>query len=57
MFLSREITGRSYAVIARRFGRSDHTTARHAYYRTRRVIETNPEFARHVEAIRQELAA
>lgn len=57
MFLSREVTRRSYAVIARKFGRSDHTTARHAYYRTRRILETNPAFAAKVEAIREELAA
>ena len=57
MFLSRELTGKSYALIAERFWRKDHTTARYSYHRVKQSIETDTALAANVEAIRQELAA
>jgi chromosomal replication initiator protein len=51
MFLAREISGTPYPRLGRHFGQ-DHTTAIHAVRRIRKLVQTKPKVAEHVEACR-----
>lgn len=53
MYFARELSGRSFPEIARRFGGRDHTTAIHGCNKVRRGIEANPMFAAELEAIKR----
>lgn len=57
MFLARDLTRKSLPDIARRFGRSDHTTALHAVRKVRATITGDPAQRRLVERIKAEIAA
>jgi chromosomal replication initiator protein len=55
MLLSRELSGRSAAQIARFFGRKNHTTVVHACRRTRILLAGDPALSRNVERLRRAL--
>jgi len=55
MLLSRELSGQPAAVIARFFGRKNHTTVVHACRRTRTLIAADPSLASDVERLRRAL--
>ena len=51
MWLSKKHTDRSLTFIARRFGKSDHTTVLHAVKRIRSLSRTDPDIRRDVLAL------
>ncbi|MFG1462294.1 helix-turn-helix domain-containing protein [Xanthobacter sp. DSM 24535] len=53
MYLAREMTLKSYPVIGKSFGGRDHTTILHAFRKIGRLIETCPEVAAQVAAVRE----
>jgi chromosomal replication initiation ATPase DnaA len=53
IYFARELSGRSFPEIARRFGGRDHTTAIHSCNKVRCERESNPVFAAELEAIRR----
>ena len=55
MYLSRKLCGRSFMVIAREFGRADHSTVIHAVAKIAALISSVPDLATHVAAIEQKL--
>lgn len=55
MYLSRQLTPRSYPQIAFQFNRKDHTTAMWAVERVTMLILKFPDFAAKVAGIRREL--
>lgn len=55
MYLSSELTGKSLPEIGRRFGGRDHTTVIYAIKAVKRRIETDPEIATDVAALRESL--
>ncbi len=55
MFVARDLTGRSYPEIARRFGSRDHTTVIHGCDKIRRLSETDPEVAAAIEALKRSI--
>jgi chromosomal replication initiator protein len=55
MLLARELSGQSAAVIARFFGRKNHTTVVHACRRTRTLLATDLSLASDVERLRRAL--
>jgi chromosomal replication initiator protein len=55
MLLSRELSSRSAAQIARFFGRKNHTTVVHACRRTRTLLAGDPALARTIERLRRSL--
>lgn len=57
VYLAKEMTGASYPLIARTFGRRDHTTAMHSYQKIRNVIESDYEMKADVESIRETIEA
>ena len=57
MYLAREITGKSYPLIAERFWRKDHTTVIYGHRRAKQFIQKYPSLAAKVREIREELAA
>ena len=56
MLLARELSGQSAQLIARFFGRKNHTTVVHACRRTRALLAADPSLAHDVERLRRELA-
>ncbi len=56
MYISREITGLSYPVIARHFGGKNHTTVLQAYKKTKEWIEVDPEIKQTIGTILKELS-
>lgn len=57
MYLSRELTRRSFPEIGRQFGNRDHTTVMHAVERVRALMNSDEEFRVAVLAIRRGLEA
>jgi chromosomal replication initiator protein len=57
MFFAREVTDHSYLTIARKFGRRDHTTARHAEQKIRRLIAENDKFAAEIKTLREAIGS
>ena len=55
MLVARDLTGRSYPEIARRFGSRDHTTVIHGCEKIRRLSEADPEVAAEIEALKQSI--
>lgn len=55
MYLCKELTGRSYPEIGRRFGGRDHTTAIHAVRKIAARCVSTPEFAGIVAELKAEL--
>jgi chromosomal replication initiator protein len=55
MLLARELSGQPSAVIARFFGRKNHTTVVHACSRTRALLAADPSLARDIERLRRTL--
>lgn len=57
MYLAKVLTDLSYLQIAETFGRKDHTTAYHAYFKIKNLIATNPYYSqlvnRMIERIRK----
>jgi Bacterial dnaA protein helix-turn-helix len=57
MYLARELTGRSYPEIGRRFGGRDHTTVMHAWNKIAAdLASSNPSCAADIEQIKAALA-
>lgn len=56
IYLSREMTTRSYPYIGGKFGGRDHTTALHAYNKISDRIARDQLFAGYVESLKQEIA-
>ena len=56
MYVSREITGLSYPVIAKHFGGKNHTTVLQACKKTKEWIDTDPEIKQTVGIILRELS-
>ena len=54
-FMARNLTGRSYPEIARRFGDRDHTTAIYGYQKILRRCESDAEFAAEIKALQRKL--
>lgn len=57
MYLTREITKRSYPKIAKVFGRRDHTSIIHACEKTAERMAHDPAYAARVEKLRAALDA
>jgi chromosomal replication initiator protein len=57
MFFARELANKSYFDIATRFGRRDHTTARHAYLKIQRLRAENDEFAEEIAALERKIVS
>lgn len=55
MLVARDLTGRSYPEIARRFGSRDHTTVIHGCEKIRRLSESDPGVAAEIEALKQSI--
>jgi chromosomal replication initiator protein len=55
MLLARELSGQSAQLIARFFGRKNHTTVVHACRRTRTLLAADPSLAHDVERLRRSL--
>lgn len=55
MFAAREWSHRSYSEIGRHFHRRSHSTIVHACQRVRALLETDTDFCRLVESIREQL--
>lgn len=55
MTLAREMTGRSYLRIARRFGKSDHTTVMHARRAVARRASRCPKYREDLDQLRLSL--
>jgi hypothetical protein len=55
IYLAREITKLSLPHLGRRFGGRDHTSILHAIRTTQQRIDTYPEYAAHVEALKAKL--
>lgn len=55
MFLARALTGKSYGEIARRFGRSDHTTAIHAVRTIEALCGSDIALSSGIEALTSEI--
>lgn len=55
MHLAKTMTTRSYPDIGRRFGNRDHTTVLHAIKVVAKLIETDPQAARDIEALTRTL--
>lgn len=59
MYLAKVLTDLSYLQIAESFGRKDHTTAYHAYFKIKNLIASNPYYSqlvnRMMERIRKEI--
>ncbi len=55
MYLSKEMTTRSYPDLAKRFGGRDHTTVIHGVRRVAALMESDADFARTVAEIRRSL--
>jgi chromosomal replication initiation ATPase DnaA len=53
MYFARELSGRSFPEIARRFGGRDHTTSLHGCKKIRLDIAANPLFAAELEAVKR----
>ena len=53
MYFARELSGRSFPEIARRFGGRDHTTSIHGCKKIRLDIAANPLFAAELEAVKR----
>lgn len=57
MYLARELTGKSMPDIGHLFGNRHHTTVLHAIRTVEQRVCNSVEFAEHVEALRERLAA
>ncbi len=55
MFLARELTGRSFPDLARRFGGLDHTTVLHGCRRIAHLVSQDPGVREEVEELRRQL--
>ena len=55
MYLCRELTDKSYPVIASQFGKRDHTSVIYAIQRTNTYLLERPETALHLEQLRQRI--
>ncbi|MEO0465450.1 MAG: DnaA/Hda family protein [Pseudomonadota bacterium] len=55
MYLCREMTDKSYPVIASQFGKRDHTSVIYAIQRTNKYLVERPETALHLEQLRQRI--
>lgn len=55
MYLSRQLTQRSFPEIAKRFNKMDHTTVMHGCDQIRRLCEADPMFAAEVEKIKRSI--
>lgn len=55
MWLARQLSGRSYPEIARRFGGRDHTTVIHGCEKIRRQIEVDAVIATQIDTLRRSL--
>lgn len=55
MYLSREMTGRTFAEIGYVMNDRDHTTIMHGYYKTLNLMRANPSIARAVADIKQRM--
>jgi chromosomal replication initiator protein len=53
MLLSRELSGKSSAVIAHFFGRKNHATVVHACHRTRALVANDPSLSHDLEQLRR----
>lgn len=53
MLLARELSGKPAAVIAKYFGRKNHTTVVHACRRTRALVAADPSVAHDIERLRR----
>lgn len=56
MYLCRELTNRSFPQIGTAFDR-DHTTVLHAHHKIARLIQTNPQLAEEIAALRKLIEA
>ena len=56
MYLSREITGLSYPVIAKHFGGKNHTTVIQACKKTKEWVDVDPEIKQTIRSIMKELS-
>jgi chromosomal replication initiator protein len=56
MYLSREITGLSYPVIAKHFGGKNHTTVMQACKKTKEWVDVDPEIKQTISSIMKELS-
>ncbi len=56
MFVSREITGLSYPVIAKHFGGKNHTTVLQACKKTKEWVDIDPEIKQTINTILKELS-
>lgn len=56
MYLSREMLGKSYPDIARRFNKDDHTTILHACRSVKKRMAENGDYADRVASLRKTLA-
>lgn len=55
MYLSRQLTQRSFPEIAQRFNKMDHTTVMHGCDQIKRLCEADPVFAAEVEKIKRSI--
>lgn len=55
MYLSRQLTGKSFPDIGRLFGGRDHTTVIHAVRQVERLMQIDGDFAADVEVLRERL--
>lgn len=57
MYLSKELTLRSYPDIGRHFGGRDHTTILHAFRKIEGLISVDPALSEQIQALKAELVA
>jgi chromosomal replication initiator protein len=57
MYLSRQLTGRSYAQIGAFFGGRDHTTVLHGCRKTGELLKTDSGIRQAVAELRQQITA
>jgi chromosomal replication initiator protein len=53
MYLSKELTSKSFPEIGRKFGGRDHTTVMHAVRKVKEIMDTDPTMAEDVDLLRR----